>query len=205
MASPTRLASSIAREIGKAVSRPREFMDPSAGAYPSRPRLVAALVPVAAAFLLVSALSAASTDEALSWRRWAYPPFVLAALPLACAAFRLTGALLGSRVSYRSILESWGPSYWATSLFLAVLSATHFGASLAGAEPAGLPGWASFLALSLILGAAIWKALAVIGVLRFAMGLRSWRAGAGFVILSGLALAFALLSALAFGTKIPIV
>jgi hypothetical protein len=192
------------RASGIAIARPREFMEAPATIGSERSRLAAATLPLACSVLLVALMSAALPGSGDTVRRFTYPLFVGATLPAACLAYRLTGALLGSKAAYLAIFASWGQSYWATALFLATLAITHIGASAMGLEPSELPEWASFALLSTILGAAIWKFLMALALLRFAMGLRGLRLATSVAVMLVWCAAFAVLSAIAFGTKVPV-
>jgi len=130
--------------------------------------------------------------------------FVGATLPAACLAIKALSALFGVPIRYGDVVLAWRPSYWATDLLLATLATTHLGARALGLEPSELPAIAAFATLVLGCSAGLWKLFYALGTLRYALGLRGWRLAAGSAILLALALGHALVSATAFGAKLPI-
>lgn len=130
---------------------------------------------------------------------------VLASLPLAAAALLAASRLLGSRVRCGTVLATWGMSYWATALFLASLAVSHLAVPLAtGGDPASAPDGLKVLFLGLDAAAFLMKCVYLYLELDVAAGLRGARKAAAVGLLLPCAAAYALLTALAFGLKVPI-
>lgn len=119
-------------------------------------------------------------------------------------AIWLAGRLWGNRLSYGGSWIAWAQTYWATAAFLALLALSHLGVALFGSTPSELPLLAQYVFLGLYLSAGIWKLALVITALLVALGIRGWRLALAIPILLLAAFAYAILSALLFGTKVPI-
>jgi hypothetical protein len=194
-------------ETGEAILHPREFLewreDTVADHRRALARDAAAAIPLLLCMLLVASLAPRSSGGGAA-PAWAFPLFVGATLPLAGLALLAVGRLVGGRSRLGELAAAWGQSYWATDLFLAILAASHWLPTALGISPADSPLWAIVIAMTLYVCAALWKSLYALAVLRYAMGLRGLRLLASILLLGALALAFAFLSAIAFGTKVPI-
>jgi hypothetical protein len=198
----TGLASETLRSTRDAIFRTYEYYRSLAadGKAHRGARLASACLPL----LVCLALIAAMAPFRGGGSAWLYALFAAATMPAAGFAMRWASAPFGSRLGFAGVVSAWGQSYWATALFLGTLAASHLGAAASGLSPGGIPAWASFLCLTLYLCAGLWKTLFVLELLRFAMGLRGWRFFACLAAFLVLALGYAILSALVFETKIPL-
>jgi hypothetical protein len=163
--------------------------------------IASAFIPFVPCLILVALFPAAAPSGERLTGVAPFLAYVAATWPAAAAAFWAVGKAFGSKARYAELVAGWGQSYWATMAFLIILFVTH----VAIGFPSDMPDWMAVASTTAYFGVFLWKILYAALAIREILGLRSWRAAAAFFPLCALCALFALLSALVFGLKIPIV